>query len=530
MYRIVTTILISTRVFDSFPTSVNERHRWGCVIRRPLAPPSETERYSQSIGSPGSLIVGPSSLAVRCGVRMSPALEALMQADGTPPYPGKGVMLEPFVHQVGGHSCVLRFGDQTICKPLIPREHQFYKSLPPEMRKFTPQYRGVVSVSFEEDEEGNLCLIAYPLHNEPENLENKDPSSDCEPKSKMIKWGNKKTSSLLLENDNYSKDWARQSTKENKSKSYNSAEAQQQAEVLCYSLDQKQIKHNPWSLKCHQQHLQRMKENSKHRNQYKFILLENLTWRHAVPCVLDLKMGTRQHGDDASEEKKANQIRKCQQSTSASIGVRLCGMQVYQSDSGQLMFMNKYHGRKLSLPGFKEALFQFFHDGQRLRRELLSPVLWKLREMQETLESCESYRFYSSSLLIIYDGEPPHTCAPTRPRHRGGEEGDDDEPSDEEEEEEKEGAFGFPRGSAAGSSAGGSSSGSSKGSAGRLSRGGGGEASSPAVDVRMIDFAHTTCRHYGEDSVVHEGQDSGYIFGLQNLITIISQLEEHSAD
>ncbi|KAJ0023782.1 hypothetical protein NQD34_003681 [Periophthalmus magnuspinnatus] len=447
---------------------------------------------------------------------MSPALEVLMQAEGAS-Y-GKGVMLEPFVHQVGGHSCVLRFGEQTICKPLIPREHQFYKSLPPEMRKFTPQYKGVVSVSFEEDEEGNLCLVAYPLHTEPGDLENKDPSSDCEPKTKMLKWSNKKQAPLLVDNDNYSKERARHSRKEDKLVSYNREDAQQQqAEVLYFSLEKSsmspQIKHNPWSLKCHQQHLQRMRENAKQRNQYKFILLENLTWRYKVPCVLDLKMGTRQHGDDATEEKKANQIRKCQQSTSASIGVRLCGMQVYQSDSGQLMFMNKYHGRKLTLAGFKEALFQFFHDGRRLRRELLSPVLRRLRDMKAALEACESYRFYSSSLLIIYDGDPPRS----RPRPRGGEEGED-EPSDEEEQSDEDEEGAWCSGPSSSSGAGGS-----RGSVGS-------DSSSPEVDVRMIDFAHTTCRHYGEDSVVHEGQDSGFIFGLQNLISIISQLEDHSAD
>ncbi|KAJ8395756.1 hypothetical protein AAFF_G00029930 [Aldrovandia affinis] len=451
---------------------------------------------------------------------MSPALEAMQPGEQQT----KGVLLEPFVHQVGGHSCVLRFGERTICKPLIPREHQFYKSLPAEMRPFTPQYRGVVSVSFEEDEEGKLCLIAYPLHSELADLENVDP--DSEPKNKMLKWGNKKPSTLLLDSDNYSKDRSRHSRKEDKIKSHNCEEELdwlQQAEVLYYSLEKSnavpQVKHNPWSLKCHQQHLQRMKENAKHRNQYKFILLENLTWRHTVPCVLDLKMGTRQHGDDATEEKKATQIRKCQQSTSASIGVRLCGMQVYQSDSGKLMFMNKYHGRKLTLPGFKEALFQFFHDGRRLRRELLSPVLRRLREMQAALEGCESYRFYSSSLLIIYDGEAAraqHLC------HRGGEEGEEDDLSEEDEEEydddeEEGGAFTFPCGGAAA----GGGSGGGGGVVSRASRGEGG----PLVDVRMIDFAHTTCRHYGEDSVVHEGQDSGYIFGLQNLITIISQLE-----
>lgn len=73
-----------------------------------------------------------------------------------------------------------------------------------------------MSVSFEEDEEGNLCLIAYPLHSDLVDLENKDPSADCEPKSKMLKWSNKKQSSFPLENDNYSKDRARNSRKEDK--------------------------------------------------------------------------------------------------------------------------------------------------------------------------------------------------------------------------------------------------------------------------------------------------------------------------
>ncbi|XP_060723416.1 inositol hexakisphosphate kinase 2b [Tachysurus vachellii] len=432
---------------------------------------------------------------------MSPALKALM--DGCR-YPVKGpkkggVMLEPFVHQVGGHSCVLRFGEQTICKPLIPREHQFYKSLPPEIRRFTPQYKGVVSVSFEEDEEGNLCLIAYPLHSDPSDQENTEPLADGEPKSKLLKWSKKKTSGLL-ENER-----TRASRKEEKSKS----NREDKAEVLYYSLEKgnmaPQIKHNPWSLQCHQQHLQRMKENSKHRNQHKFILLENLTWRYRVPCVLDLKMGTRQHGDDASEEKKANQIRKCQQSTSSLIGVRLCGMQVYHSVTGQLMFMNKYHGRKLSLAGFKESLYQFFSDGRVLRRELLSPVLHRLKEMRAVLEACESYRFFSSSLLIIYDGAPAPAAARSRPS-RGGEVEDEEE----EEEEEEEGAFGGLSQHRDCSSSSGSSS--------------------ALVDVRMIDFAHTTCRDYGEDGVVHEGGDSGYIFGLQNLISILSELEEHSND
>lgn len=201
------------------------------------------------------------------------------------------------------------------------------------------------------------------------------------------------------------------------------------------------------------------------------------------------------------------------------------------------MFMSKFQGRRLTLSDFKEALFQFFHSGRRLQRELLSPVLRKLRDMQAALEACESYRFYSSSLLIIYDGAtaPLKHAAHQQPengRMRHDEVDDEDrededecgqenqaEPEMDEAEEagQLEGAFSFANGSSPPNEDG-----------GWESQVHGGASSEPMVDVRMIDFAHTTCRHFQGDSVVYEGLDSGYLFGLQNLITIISELENSS--
>ena len=52
------------------------------------------------------------------------------------------VPLEPFIHQVGGHSSFRQFEQYTVCKPLFSKELKFYQQMPSALKPFIPEFKG----------------------------------------------------------------------------------------------------------------------------------------------------------------------------------------------------------------------------------------------------------------------------------------------------------------------------------------------------------------------------------------------------
>ena len=144
----------------------------------------------------------------------------------------------------------------------------------------------------------------------------------------------------------------------------------------------------------------------KHTRFERFILLEDLTSNMKKPCVLDLKMGTRQYGIEANPKKQKSQRRKCLATTSRQLGVRVCGLQIFTHDNRRIA-RDKYFGRRLRAGiQFCKVMAKFLYNGKDVYSILLRipHLIVQFQELYNIFDKLPGYRMYGSLILLMYEG------------------------------------------------------------------------------------------------------------------------------
>ncbi|ORY08309.1 SAICAR synthase-like protein [Basidiobolus meristosporus CBS 931.73] len=199
------------------------------------------------------------------------------------------------------------------------------------------------------------------------------------------------------------------------------------------------------------------------------ICIEDVSHGFRKPSILDIKLGTRLYDDDATPEKRARMIAKAEGTTSASLGVRVCGLKVFDRDTKAYTVYPREFGRKLKDDTLFDAICKFFPPtlDRKYRLSIIEGFLEEMNEYLSVVEKSE-LRMYSASVLFIYEGDPL---------------GESPVEKEKEEEDESDDEGGH------------------------------------SLDFRVIDFAHSRWS-------VGAGPDEQYLFGLRNTMKLFSDLRD----
>ncbi|EGC35496.1 hypothetical protein DICPUDRAFT_94541 [Dictyostelium purpureum] len=163
-----------------------------------------------------------------------------------------------------------------------------------------------------------------------------------------------------------------------------------------------------------------------------YIILEDLTNGYNKPNIMDIKLGLSHHDVDLEEiyskpndsddpnvnfetlKQQANMSlhKELYQSwlvskyiTTPKLGFCVCGSQRYNLSSNQVEKNQKEQGRLLTEVTVKEKLYEFFSNGYEFRNDIIEPMIERLSLFKQYFENNPDYRFRSTSILFIYEGD-----------------------------------------------------------------------------------------------------------------------------
>ena len=140
-----------------------------------------------------------------------------------------------------------------------------------------------------------------------------------------------------------------------------------------------------------------------------YVLLEDFTRKYQKPSIVDIKVGFRTWSSEAGEAAILKCRRKDRETTSAALGFKVCGMQVFE-DACECYYKATKNWCKSNMtpPVVASLLGRFPQNGTGLCAVDVyggpRGALAQLRELEEWFESQTEFHFFSASVLILYEG------------------------------------------------------------------------------------------------------------------------------
>lgn len=136
-----------------------------------------------------------------------------------------------------------------------------------------------------------------------------------------------------------------------------------------------------------------------------FMMIENATMRMTRPCIMDIKIGAKTYGPDASAEKAAKQDASYA-GTKKPFGFSVLGMSVYHgAKKDEFKVLNKEYGKSLNKDNIEDFVNVFFDKANEseMTQALLSVFLGRLKAIQEMYSNQRVFHIFGSSILFVYD-------------------------------------------------------------------------------------------------------------------------------